>query len=55
MKKKSTFNGFKIFLIFIFVSFLLKLITGQINISWFQSETKPIYNKDLPKKFEKLK
>mgnify|MGYP001376148039 CR=1 FL=1 len=55
MKKKSNFNGFKIFLIFIFVSFLLKLISGQININWFKSETKPIYNKDLPKKFEPKK
>ena len=53
-KKKSSSNGLKIFLIVIFVSFLLKLISGQHNISWFKSEPKPIYNKDLPKKYPKL-
>lgn len=55
MKKKSSSNSLKIILIVIFVSFLLKLISGQYNISWFKSETKPIYNKDLPKKIQILK
>ncbi len=54
MKKKTSNTGIKVFLIVIFVSFLLKLISGQYNISWFKSEPMPAYNKDSPKKFEKL-
>ena len=39
--KKIFSNGLKIILIVIFVSFLLKLISGQYNISLFKSEPKP--------------
>ena len=45
MKKQSSSNGLKIILIVIFVSFLLKLISGQYNISLFKSETKPAINR----------
>jgi len=45
MKKKSSYNGLRIILIVIFVSFLLKLISGQYNISLFKSEPKPTIDK----------
>ena len=45
MKKKSSSNSLKIILIVIFVSFLLKLISGQYNISLFKSEPKPTIDK----------
>ena len=54
MKKKSSSNGLKIILIVIFVSFLLKLISGQYNISWFKSEPKPTINKSTIDMIKKL-
>ena len=55
MKKKSSSNGLKIILIVIFVSFLLKLISGQYNISLFKSEPKPALNKNQFETIQKLK
>ena len=54
MKKKSSSNGLKILLIVIFVSFLLKLISGQYNISLFKPEPKPILDKGIIDKIKKL-
>ena len=54
MKKQSSSNGLKIILIVIFVSFLLKLISGQYNISLFKSEPTPGYNKDINNKIKKI-
>ena len=54
MKKKSSSNGLKIILIVIFVSFLLKLISGQYNISLFKSEPKPAINKSTIDNIKKL-
>ena len=54
MKKKSSYNGLRIILIVIFVSFLLKLISGQYNISLFKSEPKPTLDKGIIDKIKKL-
>jgi len=54
MKKKSSSNGLKIILIVMFVSFLLKLISGQYNISLFKSEPKPTIDKGLIDKIKIL-
>ena len=54
MKKKSSSNSLKIILIVIFVSFLLKLISGQYNISLFKSEPKPTIDKGLIDKIKIL-
>tara|TARA_B110000211_G_scaffold111436_1_gene129475 strand:+ start:233 stop:439 length:207 start_codon:yes stop_codon:yes gene_type:complete len=50
MKKKSSFNGWKIILIVLFTSFMLKLISGQYNINLnglFHSKPK-VYKPDVP-------
>ena len=54
MKKKSSYNGLRIILIVIFVSFLIKLISGQYNISLFKSEPKPTIDKGLIDKIKIL-